>query len=528
MMAMGGKHRPFGGSWLFATVTVASVLLALPILVVITSPLHSTAPEWDHVVRALLPEHLKGSLLLLFGTLLPALVFAVPSAWLVARTNFPGRSFFRWALVLPLALPTYISAFTYAALLGPTGSVSTRIHALVGVKLDIMNMPGLCLVMAAVLFPYIYLPARAAFVAGMSGQLDAARTLGVGPWMRFRRVALPLARPAIAAGALLVAMETLNDFGAVKYFGERSLTTAIFRSWGGLYDLGSALRIGLVLLGIVALLLWSERRSRGNAAHTTDQVPLQRHRLRGLRSLLATLWCALVLLLGAGIPIAKILLDVFGGSITWSWTEVLPAFGNTLLVAALAAALTLLVAVLFTFRERYGSRAPWSLHLANLGYAIPGAVIAVSSMALAGVVDRSMVLPFALIGSTGLLVYALTVRFLAVGNQPLRAALGQQTRALDDAARLLGASPLRAFVHINLPLLRPALLAAALLVAIDVIKELPLTLILRPFNFHTLSTRTYELASIEQLREASLPALFIVLCGLLPVLLLDRMADGKA
>lgn len=525
---MGSEHRSSGRNWGFAAVTAASVLLALPILVVITSPLHSAAPEWDHVSRALLPEHLRGSLLLLFGTLLPALLLAVPSAWLVAQYNFPGRSIFRWALVLPLALPTYISAFTYAALLGPTGSISIRIHELVGVMPDIMNMPGLCLVMAAVLFPYIYLPARASFVAGMSGQLDAARTLGAGTWMRFRRVALPLARPAIAAGAVLVAMETLNDYGAVKYFGERSLTTAIFRSWGGLYDLGSALRIGLVLLVLVGLLLGLERRSRGNAARTTEQVPVQRQPLRGVQALLALAWCSLVLLLGAGIPISKILLDVFGGSIPLAWTEVFPAFGNTLLVAASAAAVTLLLAVLFTFRERYGERAPWSLHIASLGYAIPGAVIAVSSMALAGLIDRSMVLSIALIGSLGLLTYALAVRFLAVGNQPLRAALEQQARSLDDAARLLGASPFRAFLRINLPLMRPALLAAGLLVAIDVIKELPLTLILRPFNFHTLSTRTYELANIEHLREASLPALLIVLCGLLPVVLLDRLADRKA
>ncbi len=509
--------------WLFMAITVLAVLLAAPMLVVITAPWHAAAPEWGHVARTLLPGHLCETLLLLFSVLSVALAIAVPTAWILARYDFPLRSVFRWALIMPLALPTYISAFTYAALLGPTGSISIWMADQWGLRPDVVNLPGLSVVLALVLFPYIYLPARAAFAAGLSTQLEAARLLGAGGVLRFRRVALPLARPAIAGGALLLCMETLNDYGAVKYFGIRTLTTGIFRSWGALYDLGSALRLGLLLLGLVALLLWIERRSRQGVRQDTDQVASQRVRLRGGRAVVAIGWCSLLWLLAAGLPLGKLLVDVISGAGGPLMPGVSKAMGNTLLVAGLTALVTMAVAILFTFRERHGRRSDLAIRLANLGYAIPGAVIAIGVMALAGAIDRQEWLGFALIGSIGVLTYAFVVRFLAVGSQPLLGNLRQQRPSLDEAARLLGASPLRTFIRVNLPLLRPALLAAATLVAIDVIKELPLTLILRPFNFHTLSTLTYEMASIEQLREASWPALLIVLCGLLPVLLLEKV-----
>ena len=507
----------------FLPITLLALIMAAPLLVVVTAPWHAAAPEWHYVLNDLLPDHLQGTLLLLGGVLLLALVIAVPSAWLVSAYDFPLRGLFRWALVLPLALPTYISAFAYAALLGPTGSFSTTIAEITGYRPDIMDLTGLSVVLALVLFPYIYLPARAAFSGGMAAQLDAARMLGAGGLRRFVRIALPLARPAIAGGAMLVTMETLNDFGAVKYYGVRTLTTGIFRSWGGLYDLGSALRLSLVLLLIIAVLRWVEHRSRRHVVQTTDQVPMAAVRLQGWQAVLATAWCGLILLVAAGIPLGKLLADVLlhGGATMPS--GVVPAVLNTLQVAAMAALLTLVVAILFTYRERYARRSDLMVRTAQMGYAVPGAVIAIGIMALAGTVDRQHWLGVALIGSMGVLVYAFAVRFLAVGTQPLQGSLRQQSTRLDEAARLLGASTWRAFTRVNLPLMKPALGAAAMLVAIDVIKELPLTLILRPFDLHTLSTLTYEMASIEQLRDASWPALLIVLCGLFPVLLLERL-----
>ncbi|MBX2973740.1 MAG: iron ABC transporter permease [Flavobacteriales bacterium] len=506
-------------------ITALALLLALPVVVVVAAPLFVDAPEWSHVAGKLLPGHLGETLLLLAGTIGIAWLFAVPSAWLIAAHDFPLRNVFRWALVLPLALPTYISAYAYAALLGPTGTLSGWLDRTIGLRPDIMNMPGLCFVLAAVLFPYIHLPARAAFTQGMTAQLQAARMLGASPLRRLSRIAFPLARPAIIGGALLAAMETLNDFGAVKHYGIRTLTTGIFRSWSGLYDLGSALRLSAALLGLVALLLWIEQRSRSGRSQAVDQAPVARTRLVGWRGWCATLACALIVLCGIGLPLGNIIHDLSTmGASAWP-AGTLPALRNTIVVALLAGACTLGAAILFAFQERYGSRRPWMRRFADLGYAIPGAVIAIGVMTIAGIVDRKGGLPFALIGSVGLLTYAFTVRFLAVGVQPLYGNLRQQSPLLDGSARLLGASPWRAFRRINLPLLKPALAASALLVAIDVVKELPLTLILRPFDMHTLSTKTYEMASIEQLREASAPAFLIVLCGLPAVLLLSRVIE---
>jgi iron(III) transport system permease protein len=513
------RHRRLA----FAAISGLALVMALPLVVVVTAPLHSEAPEWRHVWSTMLPTHLWETLLLLAGTLGVAVLVAVPTAWLVAVYTFPGRRLFRSAMVLPLALPTYIGAFAYASLLGPTSDITNSIAAITGWRPDIIGLPGLSVVLGLALSPYVHLPVRAAFAQGMSGQLDAARSLGAGGWDRFRLIALPLARPALVGGAVLVGMETLNDYGAVKYYGVRTLTTGIFRSWQGLFDLGSALRLGLVLLGLVALLLFIERRSRRGMRHHVPQEPAPPVRLRGLRAGGAMLACSAVLLLAFVLPMGRIVADVFGPMPLRPLAEWWPALRNTLAVAVLAASTTLLVALLFTFRERHGRRPDLLVRSADLGYAVPGAVIAIGVMALAAAIDRRMLFRTALIGGIALLVYAFTVRFLAVGTRPLFAGLEQQDRHLDEAARLLGASPWRTFLRVNLPLLRPTLQAAAMLVAIDVIKELPLTLILRPFDFHTLGTWTYELASIEQLREASWPALLIVLCALVPVLTLEKV-----
>ena len=506
-----------------SAITLLAILLAGPLLVVLTSPLHTAAPEWSHVLTNLLPVQTGETLLLLAIALVTALLIAVPTAWVVTMFEFPGRRVFGWALVLPLALPTYIAAYTWAALLGPTGSISIWCAEHIGLKPNVLNLGGLGIVLGLVLYPYIYLPARAMFARGMSVQIEAARTLGASGFSLFMRVAVPLARPAITAGALLLSMEVLNDYGAVKYYGVRTLTTGMFRSWGGLRDLGSGLRIGIVLLVLVAVLLWIEHRSRRHASTATDQLPTKRSLPSAGSRWIIFAGCASVLLVAAGLPLWKIIGDAIA---VWNMNDhgaLVNALGPTAMLASCAAIITLLIATLFTFRERHGRRSDMAIRAANLGYAIPGAVIALGTMVLAGPLDRSNWTGPVLIGSIGLLLYAYSVRFLAVGTQPLFGALRSQPRTLDEAALMLGASNWRIFRRINLPLLRPAVLAAAMLVAVDVIKELPLTLILRPFNFETLSTSTYRFAGIEQLREASVPALLIVLCAMLPLLFLERL-----
>ena len=504
------------GSW---PILALALLLLAPLLVVVTAPLHSTATEWPFVWRELLPSHLQETGLLLLISVTLAVIFGTGAAWLVSAFRFPGRDLFRWALVLPLALPTYISAITFASLFGPTGSIRLTL----GLPFDIVNLPGLALVFALVLFPYVYLPARAAFSTGMAAHLDAARMLGGGALRRFFRVAAPLARPSIAGGAFLVAMETLNDYGAVKYYGIHTLTAGIFRAWGGLYDVGSALRLSGLLLALVLLLVWSEAQLRKRAQHSTANHATQQIALIGWKRMAASAGCALLLFAGFVLPVMAIVLDAFRTADLSHLRTVLPALGNTLLVGTLAAALTLAVAITLAFSERHDRSRSRLVQWAGLGYAVPGAVIALGVMALAGWIgDRTGIV---LIGGIALLAYAFTVRFLALAGQPLRAGLAQQQRSLDESARLLGASPLRTFFTVNMPLLRPALIAAALLVLMEVVKELPLTMILRPFDLDTLSTRVFELARIEQWADAALPALLIVLCGLVPVLLLDRLAQ---
>ncbi|MBL0044092.1 MAG: iron ABC transporter permease [Flavobacteriales bacterium] len=502
-----------------------AVLMLLPLVVVITSPFHASAPEWDHVMRDILPSHLLETLRLVGLTVLLALLFAIPSAWMVSTLDFPGRRLFRWALVLPLALPTYICAITFGSFLGPTGAFSRAISANTGIHIDIMTWPGLSLVLALALFPYIYLPARVAFSAGMSPHLDAARMLGGGAWKRFFRVAMPLARPAIAGGALLVAMETLNDYGAVKYYGVRTLTAGIFRSWGGLYDVGSALRLSGVLLLLVISLITLERSVRRRAGQESSHRPVTGAPLYGWKSAAAVIWCIVLFAVAFLLPVASIALDAFRTMKDLRFLQFLPALGNTLLIGLLAALATILIAVAFAFAERSSTGTNRLTNWASIGYVVPGAVIAIGVMAFAGWLTH--VTGIVIIGSIVLMVYAFSVRFLALASQPLRAGLKQQPKAMDEAAHLLGSSPWRTFRQVNLPLLRPAIIAAALLVLMEVVKELPLTLILRPFNFDTLSTKVFELARIEQWPDAGVPALLIVLCGLFPVLVLDRLLERR-
>lgn len=507
----------------FRAISLLALALAAPLLVVLMAPWHTAAPEWAHVSNAILPVAARDTALLLFITLGTAWLIALPSAWLVATADFRLRRLASWALVLPLAMPTYIAAYTFAGLLGPTGPVSNWCAAHLGLRPDIVHLPGLGVVLGLVLFPYVYLPARAAFAHGMTTQREAAALLGATGLRAFWRIGLPLARPALAAGSLLLAMEVVNDFGAAKHFGVRTLTTGLFRSWGGLYDLGSALRIGMVMIGGMAMLLWIERRLRRNRSFQTDQVPTERIRLNGVKGWLATGWCLLILFVASVLPLSSIAVDAFRTEAPWLGAGLGQALWNSLMVSAGAALLVLAIAILFAYRERHGHRTDLAVRAANLGYSIPGAVIAIGAMALAGPLDRSGWQGPVLIGSIGLLLYAYTARFLAVGTQPLFGALRSQPRTLDESALMLGASAWQVYTRVNLPLLRPALLAAAMLVAIDVVKELPLTLILRPFNFETLSTAAYRSASIEQLREAARPAMLIVLCAVPPVLLLNRL-----
>lgn len=512
------------GRWLPWAIALLAVPVCAPLLVVLTAPLHTQAPEWGHVSSVLLPGQVRDTMSLLAWSLAVALLVGVPTAWFVTVIRMPMRGLLRWALVLPLALPTYISAITYASVLGPTGSFSIAMRKHLGIGVDIMTIPGLGIVLGLVLYPYVHLAARAAFSRGMTTQLDAARTLGAGALRRTLRVALPMAWPAIAGGALLVAMETLNDYGAVKYYGIHTLTTGVFRSWSGLQDMGSALRLGSILMGIVVLLMLIVKATSGPRS-TTDQQAMTPRRHGPWATWGASAACVSVVLAGAVLPLAILVSDALSVMEIVQWQRLAGALGNTLRIATMAAMLIIVLALAFAYLERHGGRRAWGwlVRGTHLGYVVPGAVIAVGAMTAAALLEGGTWWRPALIGGTTLLLAAYVTRFLGVAGHPLRGALARIPPELGDAARVLGADRSRIWTRIDLPLVKQAILAATMLVLIDVVKELPLTLILRPFDTDTLSTLVFEMAIIEEPAQAAPAALVIVLCGMLPVLLLDRL-----
>jgi iron(III) transport system permease protein len=524
--------------------TFACLLLALPVLGVLGSWVGLDAASLAvlrHQSQTVLPAYVLQSLLLavLVGVGVAALGGA--TAALVALFEFPGRRWFEWALLLPLAMPAYVLAYAATDFLQYSGPLQTMLRSLTGASgalwPDVRSLGGAAVLFVLCLYPYVYLLTRAALAERALPLMEAARLLGASPGRRVREVAMPLARPALAAGVALALMETLADYGVGAYFGLQTFTTGIYKAWLVMDDRAAAAQLASLLLVVVALLLWLERRaqrrlrfagSRAGAAHGSDARPL---RLHGKRALLATLACALPVLLGFVLPVAVLLrllwleavdnelglpLDRF---VLWAWTSFKLA-GIAALLATLAA-----LALGFALRLRDDALLPAAARLVSLGYAVPGAVIAVGILLPVGWLQQR----FPALGTTALVtgtlfgvIYAYLVRFSAVALQSVEAGYARVPVSIDESARMLGAPRHRLFGELHLPLLRRAALAAALLVFVDVMKELPATLVLRPFNSDTLAVIANQLARDERLGEAALPSLAIVLVGLLPVLLLSR------
>lgn len=526
---------------LFAFLVVA--LFAVPVFVVMAQFLTPATETWHHLADTVLAEYVRNSLVLTLAVGILSLVFGVGAAWFVAMCDFPGRRWFEWALLLPMAMPAYIVAYTYTGLLDYSGPVQSSLRRVMGWSYgdywfpQIRSLTGAIILMALVLYPYVYMMVRAAFVNQSLSVLEVSRSLGQGTWRTFLRLALPLARPGIVAGVSLAMMEALADYGTVQYFGIATFTTGIFRTWYGLGDLPAAAQLAAVLMLFVIVLVIMERYSRRRARyhHTSRrQQALRRIPLRGARAWAAFFICLLLVAGGFAIPALQLL--------AWAWKtatstldkDFLELLWNSLYLAALTAVCALLLALLLAYAQRL-SQHPWVAHavrLAGMGYAIPGMVIAVG-----------VLIPFAWLDhrlddwmrnqfdiSTGLLfsgtlialVSAYLVRFLAVSLNAVESGLGRITPSMDEAARSLGLNTVKVLGRVHIPLLRGSLLTALLLVFIDVLKELPATLILRPFNFNTLAVRAFELAGDERLADASTAALAIVLAGLIPVIMLSR------
>ncbi len=528
--------------WPLLLILIAT-LLALPILVIVGFLFVPAGEVWAHLVDTVLVDYVNHSLLLMLGVTLGTLIGGVGTAWLTSMCRFPGRSFFEWALLLPMAMPAYIIAYTYTGLLDFAGPIQTGLRELTGWGWgdywfpQVRSLPGAAVMLSLVLYPYVYLLSRAAFLSQSLCVLDVSRTLGNGPWRTFFTVALPLARPAIVAGLSLALMETLADYGTVEYFGVSTFTTGIFRTWFGLGNPAAAAQLSAMLLGFVFLLILLERHSRGAARyHDTSQrqQSIRRLPLRGWQTVAAVGFCLAPLTLGFLLPAGQ--LTVW--SITVADQRLDAEFAllalNSLALAAGAAVLALGLALVLGYGRRLLPTRPvrMAVRTAGMGYAIPGTVIAVGVMIPFAWLDNSLdswmrasfglSTGLLLSGSLAALVFAYLVRFLAVSLQTVESGLSKIRPSMDEAGRSLGLKPREVLREIHMPMLKGSLLTALLLVFVDVLKELPATLILRPFNFNTLAVRAYELASDERLADSAPAALTIVAAGLIPVIILSR------
>jgi iron(III) transport system permease protein len=519
-------------------------LVGLPVASVLTNVFAGgTGETWRHLAATVLPEYIANTLLLCVGVGVGVTVVGVLTAWLTAMHDFPGRRVFEWALLLPLAMPAYVLAYVYTDFLQFVGPLQTALRETFGWQRgdywfpDVRSLGGAATMFVFVLFPYVYMIARTAFIERASGMLEAARTLGVGPWASFFRVSLPLARPAVAAGAALALMETLADYGTVSYFAVPTFTTGIYRAWFSLGDRIAAAQLAAMLLAFVVVLLALERASRGRARfHNTTgrNRPLPGRRLSGWRGAAACGACLLPLAAGFLLPAGLLLrLALTDGDAQFGARFIVLA-RNSFVLAGLAAGLGVVLALLLAYaaRQARGQLAQAPNRLVGLGYAVPGAVIAVGVLIPVTRLDNWLAGQWAawfgynpgllLTGGVAALVYAYLVRFLAVALHTVESSLGKITPNMDDAARSLGLGHGQTLRRVHMPMLRGSLFTAGLLVFVDVMKELPATLVMRPFNFDTLATQTYTLASDERLAEASSAALAIVAVGLLPLIELSR------
>ncbi|WP_291135198.1 iron ABC transporter permease [Erythrobacter sp.] len=530
--------------WDWAALALAA-LAALPILAILGAAPAGGVEAIVHMAGSVLPRYVLNTAALMGLTGMLAGLVGVGCAWLVTATEFPGRRALGWALVLPLAVPAYIAAYIYADLLDYAGPVQGALRGVFGegagaLVPQVRSLPGGAFVLAIVLYPYVYLLARAAFAAQSLAQFRAARSLGAKPARAFREVALPAARPAIAGGLALVMMETLADFGVAEYFAIPTFSTGIFRSWLAMGDKQAALKLAAIMLLFVLALVALEASTRSGRSESRDAAA--RHggplvELSRAGRWLAALACALPVVLGFLVP-ALHLASLATSEAALAATRELGAYASDSLWLGLVTALACLAAALLLAFARRRSASPLvggAIRLATLGYALPGALLAVGLLAPLGALDVGLT-RFArdslghapggllLTGTSLVLIYALSVRFLTVAYNGVESGMATIPANLDAAARSLGAGPGRVLRRVLAPLLAPSLAGAAALVFIDTLRELPATLILRPFNLETLATRTYRLASDERLAEASIPALILLAAGIVPVILLHRTA----
>ncbi len=533
--------KKYANGWSIALITLV-LLIGLPIYTLLFKFIDGGSSEvWNHLMDTVLSDYILNSIGLVIVVSFLTLLIGISSAWIVSTCDIPFRRQFEWILILPLAIPTYIAAYTYAGIFDYASPIQSFFRNLGWIEIayiDIMNFWGVAVVMSLVLFPYVYVVARSSFMNQSSTLLEASRILGSSSWRTFFKIALPISRPAIIGGVSLVVMEVLNDYGAVKYFGISTFTTGIFRAWFSLGDPNAAINLSGLLMIFILLLLSLERWQRGKT-HFDEGArlgrKLKRYQLKGWKKALAFTVCFIPLFLGFIAPVFQLII--------WSADTVRRVFNtdffmmmlNSFGLALLAAALCVLISVIILYAVKIHQNRTFKIlaKMASLGYSIPGAVIAIGIMIPLLNLDKQLIeiwksqfgVSIGLIFSSTLfaLTFAYVVRFLTVSLNPIEASFKKTGTGIDEASYSLGAGNMKTLWKINIPLIRSALFSGGILVFVDILKELPLTLILRPFNFHTLATKAYELASDERVAESATPSLIIILIGIVPIIILNRL-----
>jgi len=512
-----------------------------PVILVLSSLFNGYSDNWFHLYNYVLSEYIINSIFLILGVSFFVVLIGVLSSWLVTNYDFFGKSFFEWALILPLAVPPYILAYTFTEIFDTYGSANTllsNIFLFDEKKVffpSVRNIYGAIAVFSFTLYPYVYLVSRMAFVNQSISIIEAGRILGLSRVGAFFKLSIPLIRPAIFAGLALVIMETLSDFGAVEHFAIATFTTGIFRTWYGMYDLNTAMQLASLLLIFVTIFLVFERLSRKKAAFVSSNSLYKKHKvmkLKGSYSFFAMLFCLIPVFVGFILPIIELINWTINYKLDFFNRDFLKSAFNSLLLALIAAFLCTMIAFLINFIARYQGNKLLSFLSSTLmlGYAVPGLILAIGITQLLTIIDNSFnlfTIDIVLTGSLIGLIIAYIIKSYALSNSTIESGFQRISNSLDDISKTLNISGIKLMYKIHFPLLRTGLLTSILLVGSEVIKELPATLILRPFNFETLAVSAYNYASEERMYEAAAPSIAIVIVGLLPIIILSRMIKNS-
>lgn len=510
--------------WIISS-TVFSFVLLIPLATIFFSLFEPIGVGWNEVIENLIFIYLQNTVVLAIGVSLFSLLFAVIPAWLIANYKFPFSNNLKWLLVLPLSIPTYIIAFLYGDIFSFGGEFFLLAKSLFSIEIkeiyfDIFKIYYLIPILSSVLYPYVYLTCLDSFESSSQSHIESAELMGKSKFSIFKKIALPLSRPAIVSGLFLLNMELLNDYGAMDFFGIQTFTTGIFRTWFGMNDLGTALRLALILFSIAFLFIYIERLFRRQAKYYEDgnNTKLSKRKVKGVKSIIALLTCLIPLFIGFLIPVSKLIYNALTTYHSLDTMQYIIATLNTGFLAIAASVIIVIISLALIYGERTGKFILVNklISISTIGYAIPGAIIAVSMLFfLSGLKDNFGIFAF---GTLIILIYAYNIRFMATAYAPIKSATDKLGMSSYETSKLMGYGNIKSFLKVEFPILQPAILTGLLVAIVEILKELPLTLILRPFNYETLSTIAYQYAKNEMVKDASIYSLSIVAISIIPII----------